>query len=47
MTTREIEFDPERGDKTRLISARAVNKAERRSYNGHDNDNRKGWTKAD
>ena len=37
----------ERGDKTRLISARAANKAEKRSYHGHDNDNRKGWTKAD
>jgi uncharacterized DUF497 family protein len=37
----------ERGDKTRLISARAANKAERRSYYGHDNDNRKGWAKAD
>ncbi|MDR2020274.1 MAG: BrnT family toxin [Treponema sp.] len=37
----------ERGDKTRLISARAANKAEKRSYYGHDNDNRKGWTKAD
>ena len=29
----------ERGEKTRLISAR--------SYYGHDDDNRKGWTKAD
>jgi uncharacterized DUF497 family protein len=37
----------ERGDKTRLMSARAANKAEKRSYYGHDNDNRKGWTKAD
>jgi uncharacterized DUF497 family protein len=37
----------ERGDKTRLISARAANKAEKRSYYGHDNDNRKGWAKAD
>jgi len=37
----------ERGEKTRLISARAANKAERRSYYGHDDDNRKGWTKAD
>jgi uncharacterized DUF497 family protein len=37
----------ERGKKTRLISARAANKAEKRSYYGHDNDNRKGWTKAD
>jgi uncharacterized DUF497 family protein len=37
----------ERGEKTRLISARAANKAEKRSYYGHDNDNRKGWAKAD
>jgi uncharacterized DUF497 family protein len=37
----------ERGNKTRLISARAANKAEKRSYYGYDNDNRKGWTKAD
>jgi len=37
----------ERGEKTRLISARAANKAEKRSYHGHDNDNRKGWSKAD
>jgi uncharacterized DUF497 family protein len=37
----------ERGEKTRLISARAANKAEKRSYYGHDHDNRKGWTKAD
>jgi uncharacterized DUF497 family protein len=37
----------ERGEKIRLISARAANKAEKRSYYGHDNDNRKGWTKAD
>jgi uncharacterized DUF497 family protein len=37
----------ERGEKTRLISARVANKAEKRSYYGHDNDNRKGWTKAD
>ena len=37
----------ERGEKTRIISARAANKAEKRSYYGHDNDNRKGWTKAD
>lgn len=37
----------ERGEKTRLISARPANKAEKRSYYGHDNDNRKGWTKAD
>ena len=37
----------ERGEKTRIISARTANKAERRSYHGHDDDNRKGWTKAD
>jgi len=37
----------ERGEKTRLISARAADKAEKRSYYGHDDDNRKGWTKAD
>jgi uncharacterized DUF497 family protein len=37
----------ERGVKTRLISARAASKAEKRSYHGHDNNNRKGWTKAD
>jgi uncharacterized DUF497 family protein len=37
----------ERGEKTRIISARAANKAEKRSYHGHDNNNRKGWTKAD
>jgi len=33
--------------KTRIISARTANKAEKRSYHGHDNNNRKGWTKAD
>jgi uncharacterized DUF497 family protein len=37
----------ERGEKTRIISARAANKAEKRSYHAHDNDNRKGWSKAD
>jgi uncharacterized DUF497 family protein len=37
----------ERGEKTRLISARAADKAEKRSYYGHDTHNRKGWTKAD
>jgi len=36
----------ERGDKTRIISARAATKAEKRSYYGHDNNNSKGWTKA-
>ena len=37
----------ERGKKTRLISARAASKAEKRSYYGNDNDNLKGWAKAD
>jgi len=37
----------ERKGKTRIISARTANKAEKRSYHGHDNNNRKGWTKAD
>jgi len=37
----------ERGKKTRLISARVANKAEKRSYYGHDDNNRKGWAKAD
>ena len=37
----------ERGEKTRIISARTADKAEKRSYYGHDYDNRKGWTKAD
>ena len=37
----------ERAEKTRIISARAANKAEKRSYHGNDNDNRKDWTKAD
>jgi uncharacterized DUF497 family protein len=37
----------ERGVKTRLISARTATAAERRSYNGDDTDNNKGWTKAD
>ena len=37
----------ERGSKTRIISARAASKAERRSYHGNDDDNRKGWAKAD
>ena len=32
---------------TRLISARIATKAEQRSYNGHDDDNTKGWTGAD
>ncbi|MCL2833220.1 MAG: BrnT family toxin [Treponema sp.] len=35
------------GEKTRLISARAADKAEKRSYHGHDNNNSKGWSKAD
>ena len=37
----------EHGEKTRIISARAANKAEKRSYHGHDDNNSKGWTKAD
>jgi len=37
----------ERGEKTRIISARTADKAEKRSYYGNDNNNRKGWTKAD
>ena len=37
----------ERGEKTRIISARAATKAEKRSYHGHDDYNRKGWAKAD
>lgn len=37
----------ERGEKTRIISARAANKAEKRSYYGHDDYNCKGWSKAD
>ena len=37
----------ERGEKTRIISARAATKAEKRSYHGYDNDNYKGWSKAD
>ena len=37
----------ERGEKKRLISARAADKAEKRSYYGHDTRNRKGWAKAD
>ncbi|MDR2808213.1 MAG: BrnT family toxin [Spirochaetaceae bacterium] len=32
--------------KTRLISAKTANKAEKRSYYGHDNDNHKGWAEA-
>ena len=36
----------ERGEKTRIISARAATKAEKRSYHGHDDNNRKGWSKA-
>lgn len=37
----------ERGEVTRLISARAATKAEKRAYYGHDKDNRKGWAKAE
>jgi uncharacterized DUF497 family protein len=36
----------ERGDETRLISARKAEKQERRSYNGYYNIDGKGWTKA-
>ncbi|MDR3334009.1 MAG: BrnT family toxin [Treponema sp.] len=36
----------ERGDKKRIISARAANKAERRSYNGYYHTDSKGWSKA-
>jgi uncharacterized DUF497 family protein len=32
---------------TRIITARAANKAEKRSYYGNDNRNIKGWTKTD
>ncbi|MDR2103082.1 MAG: BrnT family toxin [Treponema sp.] len=37
----------ERKDETRIITARAATKAEKRSYHGADNRNLKGWTKAD
>ena len=37
----------ERGEKTRLISARIANKTEKRSYYGYDSCNNKGWAKAD
>ena len=37
----------ERGEKTRIISARPANGQEKRSYYGHDTDNRKGWANAD
>ena len=37
----------ERGDITRIISARTADKAEKRSYYGNDDDNRKDWSKAD
>jgi len=37
----------ERGEKTRIISARTATRAEKRSYHGNDDNNRKGWTKAD
>ena len=40
------ETTDDEGEATRLISARRANKAEQRSYNGHDDDNTKGWTKA-
>jgi uncharacterized DUF497 family protein len=35
------------GEETRIITARAANKAEKRSYHGTDNRNIKGWAKAD
>ncbi|WP_059370151.1 BrnT family toxin [Treponema endosymbiont of Eucomonympha sp.] len=37
----------ERGENTRIISARTANRAEKRSYYGHDNANNKQWAKAD
>jgi uncharacterized DUF497 family protein len=37
----------ERGEVTRLISARPANGPEKRSYYGNDPDNAKGWTAAD
>ena len=37
----------EQGETTRLISARPANGPEKRSYYGHDKNNRKGWAKAD
>ena len=40
------EVTGEEGEATRLISARIATKAEQRSYNGHDDDNAKGWTEA-
>ena len=36
----------ERGERKRIISARLANKAERRSYNGNYQIDRKGWSKA-
>jgi len=41
------ETTDEEGEAARLISARIATKAEQRSYNGHDDDNSKGWAKAD
>jgi uncharacterized DUF497 family protein len=35
------------GEETRIITARAAEKTERRSYHGTDDRNLKGWTKAD
>ena len=37
----------ERGDTTRIISARPASGREKRSYYGHDTNNNKGWAKAD
>jgi uncharacterized DUF497 family protein len=36
----------ERGEKKRIITARAADKVERRSYNGYYHIDGKGWTKA-
>jgi uncharacterized DUF497 family protein len=36
----------ERGEETRLITARAAEKPERRSYNGYYHIDNQGWTKA-
>jgi uncharacterized DUF497 family protein len=35
------------GEETRIITTRAANKAEKRSYHGTDNRNIKDWAKAD
>jgi uncharacterized DUF497 family protein len=41
------EYEIEGKEETRIITARAANKAEKRSYHGTDYRNLKGWTKAD